>query len=321
MREFNLEVHTVPYDSPSKGGLLLGKKRETWSYVNKWYLIVPLLYLLIVFIAPLLKMFYMSLFEFRGVGQSLGDFTLDNYLKFLTDPYYWKVLGISVLLSFISCIFCVLMGYPVAYKIARMQGRAKSLLTVAVVLPLWVSITVRMFGWMSVLSEGGLLDMLLQIFHPGGGSLKIMGTYLSVLIGLIHCGLPYMIMILIGPISNVNQSVEEASYVFGAGFWKTIFKVTLPLTFEGIVSGFILCFALNTAAFVVPVMLGSGKIVVMTTLIYQQAMYIYDWSFAAAISVIFLVVSMILTNLDKIIGIAEKQKKKKHEKLLSGFGE
>lgn len=297
------------------------KKRENWSYVNKWYIIVPLLYLSIVFIAPLLKMFYISCFRFQGVGQELGGFTLDNYLKFLTDVYYWKVLGVSVLLSFISCIFCVIMGYPVAYKIARMEGRAKSILTVIVVLPLWVSITVRMFGWMSVLSEGGLLDMLFRIFHPGGNSLKIMGTYISVLIGLIHCGLPYMIMILIGPIGNVNQSVEEASYVFGAGFWKTIFKVTLPLTFEGIISGFILCFALNTAAFVVPVMLGSGKIVVMTTLIYQQAMYIYDWGFAAAISVIFLIITMILTNMDKFYIMLEKRRKNRQKKELQALGE
>lgn len=287
------------------------KKRETWSYVNKWYIIVPLLYLAIVFLAPLLKMLYMSFFEFQGVGQDLGAFTLENYLRFITDAYYWKVLGLSVLLSFISCIFCVIMGYPVAYKIARMQGRAKSILTVIVVLPLWVSITVRMFGWMSVLSENGLLDMLVHVFNPQGDSISLMGTYGSVLIGLVHCGLPYMIMILIGPIGNVSQSVEEASYVFGAGFWKTIFKVTLPLTFEGIVSGFILCFALNTAAFVVPVMLGSGKIVVMTTLIYQQATYIYDWGFAAAISVIFLIVATLLTNLDKLYGLWGKQKRQK----------
>lgn len=299
----------------------MNKKRESWSYVNKWYLIIPLIYLVIVFIAPLLKMLYMSLFQFQGVGQSLGDFTFNNYLKFLTDPYYWKVLGISILLSFISCIFCVIMGYPVAYKIARMKGRAKSILTVVVVLPLWVSITVRMFGWMSVLSEGGLIDMLWHIFDSSGDPVKIMGTYISVLIGLIHCGLPYMIMILIGPIGNVNQSVEEASYVFGAGFWKTIWKVTLPLTFEGVVSGFILCFALNTAAFVVPVMLGSGKIVVMTTLIYQQAMYIYDWGFAAAISVIFLIVAMLLTNLDKFYGIWTKYKIVKQKRELKVFGE
>ena len=152
------------------------KKRETWSYVNKWYIIVPLLYLAIVFLAPLLKMLYMSFFEFQGVGQDLGAFTLENYLRFITDAYYWKVLGLSVLLSFISCIFCVIMGYPVAYKIARMQGRAKSILTVIVVLPLWVSITVRMFGWMSVLSENGLLDMLVHVFNPQGDSISPYGN-------------------------------------------------------------------------------------------------------------------------------------------------
>lgn len=299
----------------------MGKKRENWSYVNKWYIIIPLIFLTIVFLAPLIKMFYMSFFEFQGVGQDLGAFTLENYLRFLTDAYYWRVLGLSVLLSFLSCIFCVLMGYPVAYKIARMQGRMKSVLTVIVVLPLWVSITVRMFGWMSVLSENGLLDMLVHVFNPNGNPVSVMGTYMSVLIGLIHCGLPYMIMILIGPIGNVSQNVEEASYVFGAGFWRTFFKVTLPLTFEGIVSGFILCFALNTAAFVVPVMLGSGKIVVMTTLIYQQATYVYDWGFAAAISVIFLIAAMVLTNLDKFYRRWEKRRKKRQIREMQRIGE
>ena len=299
----------------------MGKKRENWSYVNKWYIIIPLIFLTIVFLAPLIKMFYMSFFEFQGVGQDLGAFALENYLRFLTDAYYWRVLGLSVLLSFLSCIFCVLMGYPVAYKIARMQGRMKSVLTVIVVLPLWVSITVRMFGWMSVLSENGLLDMLVHVFNPNGDPVSVMGTYISVLIGLIHCGLPYMIMILIGPIGNVSQNVEEASYVFGAGFWRTFFIVTLPLTFEGIVSGFILCFALNTAAFVVPVMLGSGKIVVMTTLIYQQATYVYDWGFAAAISVIFLIAAMVLTNLDKFYRRWEKRRKKRQIREMQRIGE
>ena len=163
--------------------------------------------------------------------------------------------------------------------------------------------------------------MLVHVFNPNGDPVSVMGTYMSVLIGLIHCGLPYMIMILIGPIGNVSQNVEEASYVFGAGFWRTFFKVTLPLTFEGIVSGFILCFALNTAAFVVPVMLGSGKIVVMTTLIYQQATYVYDWGFAAAISVIFLIAAMVLTNLDKFYRRWEKRRKKRQIREMQRIGE
>lgn len=260
------------------------EEKENWSYVNLWYVLIPFIFLLIVYIAPLCKMLYMSFFEFQGVGKPLGEFTLENYKQFMTNPYYWKVLGMTVFLSFISTIICVIFGYPVAYYIARSGARSKSFLTTMVVLPLWVSITIRMYGWMSILSGGNL-----------------MGTYAGVLIGLVHCGLPYIIMILIGPIENIESSLEEASYVFGAGFFKTFFTITIPLTLKGILSGALLVFALNTAAFMVPVMLGSGKVTLMTNLVYQQSMFVYDWGFSAAISVIFLCTALIITNLGHVV--------------------
>ena len=125
-----------------------------------------------------------------------------------------------------------------------------------------------------------------------------------------------MIMILTGPIGNISRSVEEASYVCGAGFWTTFFKITFPLTLKGLASGFMLVFALNTAAFVVPVILGNGKIVTMTTLIQQQATYIYDWGFASAISVIFLIVSMAITNSGAILDRWSAKRAERSAKLL-----
>jgi len=238
------------------------------------------------------------MFQFQGVGKPLGDFTWGNYARFVSDPYYWRTLGKSVGLSFLSAVICVIMGYPVAYHLCRITGKIKHIITAMVILPLWVPITVRLFGLMTLVDTG---------------------TFLAVEIGLVYCGLPYMIMILTGPIGNINPSVEEASYVCGAGFWTTFFKITLPLTVKGMISGFMLVFALNTAAFVVPVMLGSGKIVTMTTLIYQQATYIYDWGFAAAISVIFLVVTMTLTNSGKLLEIWAARKEKKPSQLSQDF--
>lgn len=273
------------------------KQKDFRSYVNIWYVLIPFLYLVFVYIAPLVKMLYMSFFEFQGVGKPLGAFTLENYSKFITNAFYWKVLGMTVLLSFISTLLCVAVGYPVAYCIARAEAKKKSILTTLVVLPLWVSITIRMYGWMSIFSGGSL-----------------MGTYAGVLIGLVHCGLPYIIMILIGPIENIESSLEEASYVFGAGFLKTFFTITIPLTFKGILSGVLLVFALNTAAFMVPVMLGSGKITLMTNLVYQQSMFVYDWGFAAAISVIFLITALVITNLGHLIErMPEKKDRRKGE--------
>ena len=268
-------------------------EKDTWTYVNIWYLLIPLIFIVVFFVFPLLKTLYMSFFEFVGVNKPLGSFTLENYTKFLSDPYYWGILGKTVGLSFLSGILCAVLGYPVAYHLSRMNGRVKSLATILIMLPLWISITVRLFGLMTIVT---------------------CGTYFAVEVGLIYCGLPYMIIILAGPIGNLDRSVEEASYVCGAGFWRTFFHITLPLTIKGVISGFMLVFALNTAAFVVPVMLGAGKIITMTTLLYQQATYIYDWGFAAAISMIFLVVTMFLTNSGSFIEkLAGKQIRAKGE--------
>lgn len=276
------------------------KSSEDWTYVNRWYLLIPFAFLAVLFIAPLLYMGYMSFFEFNGVGKPMGEFTLKYYQAFITNPSYWIILGRTVLLGLISTVICVVLGYPLAYKIARMQGKQRSVLVAMVVLPLWVSMTIRMFGWMSILSANGVVATVLQLLFPNA-EIKLLGTYSAILIGLIHCGLPYFVMIMIGPIENVNSSYEEASYVFGAGFLKTFFKVTLPLTLKGAMSGAILVFALNTAAFLVPMMLGSGKVIVMTNTIYQQATYLYNWSFAAALAVIFMACALLITNLSRLV--------------------
>mgnify|MGYP000348600823 CR=1 FL=1 len=276
------------------------KSSEDWTYVNRWYLLIPFAFLAVLFIAPLLYMGYMSFFEFNGVGKPMGEFTLKYYQEFITNPSYWIILGRTVLLGLISTVICVVLGYPLAYKIARMQGKQRSVLVAMVVLPLWVSMTIRMFGWMSILSANGVVATVLQLLFPNA-EIKLLGTYGAILIGLIHCGLPYFVMIMIGPIENVNSSYEEASYVFGAGFLKTFFKVTLPLTLKGAMSGAILVFALNTAAFLVPMMLGSGKVIVMTNTIYQQATYLYNWSFAAALAVIFMACALLITNLSRLV--------------------
>lgn len=276
------------------------EKNKDWSYVNRWYLVIPLIFLLVMFVAPLLYMAYISFFEFNGVGRPMGDFTLKYYKTFFTNASYWIIMGRTLLLGAVSTVICVLFGYPLAYKIARMHGRWRSVLTAMVVLPLWVSMTIRMFGWMAILSANGTLANIFHLIFPGA-EFKLLGTYTAILIGLVHCGLPYFVMIMIGPIENVDLYYEEASYVFGAGFLRTFFKVTLPLTMKGIMSGAILVFSLNTAAFLVPMMLGSGKIIVMTNSIYQQATYLYNWSFAAALAVIFMVCALLITNLSRVI--------------------
>ena len=239
------------------------KKEKKWTYVNKWYIILPFIFLLVIYLIPLVRMLWLSICD-----EETGQYTLQ---------------------------------YPIAYKIAHMTGIKRSIATTFLVLPLWVSITIRMFGWMAILPKSGVFSIVLQALHIIDEPMNFLGSDVGVIMGLIHCGLPYFAMIMISPIENVDTCVEEASYVFGAGFIKTFFKVTLPLTLPGIISGALLVFALNTAAFMVPVMLGGGKVMVMTNMIYQQTMFIFDWSFAAALSVILLVVSMLIVSLSSFL--------------------
>ena len=105
------------------------------------------------------------------------------------------------------------MGYPVAYKIAHMKGWKRSIATTFLVLPLWVSITIRMFGWMAILPKSGVFSIVLQALHIISEPQNFLGSNVGVIMGLIHCGLPYFAMIMISPIENVDPCVEEASYV------------------------------------------------------------------------------------------------------------
>ena len=272
------------------------KKEKKWTYVNKWYIILPFIFLLVIYLIPLVRMLWLSICD-----EETGQYTLQYFADFFSDPYYIGILTRTITLSLWSVVFCIIMGYPIAYKIAHMTGIKRSIATTFLVLPLWVSIMIRMFGWMAILPKSGVFSIVLQALHIIDEPMNFLGSDVGVIMGLIHCGLPYFAMIMISPIENVDTCVEEASYVFGAGFIKTFFKVTLPLTLPGIISGALLVFALNTAAFMVPVMLGGGKVMVMTNMIYQQTMFIFDWSFAAALSVILLVVSMLIVSLSSFL--------------------
>ena len=272
------------------------QKEKKWTYVNKWYIILPIAFLMVIYLIPLCRMLWLSICD-----KDTGKYTAEYFMAFFKDRYYIGVLTRTLILSLWSVVFCIIMGYPVAYKIAHMKGWKRSIATTFLVLPLWVSITIRMFGWMAILPKSGVFSIVLQALHIISEPQNFLGSNVGVIMGLIHCGRPYFAMIMISPIENVDPCVEEASYVFGAGFVKTFFKVTLPLTSPGIVSGALLVFALNTAAFMVPVMLGGGKVMVMTNMIYQQTMFIFDWNFAAALSVILLFVSMFIVTLSSFL--------------------
>ncbi len=284
-------------------------QRDNWTYVNGWYLMIPTIILIVLYAAPLCRMLYMSFFEFNGVGKPLGDFTLKHYMKFLTSAHYWGVLGRTIYLGLLSTAITMAVGYPVAYKLSKTSGNLRHLMNTIVILPLWVAISVRLFGWMNVMSSNGFISRFIGLFT--GKNPVIIGTDAAIVIGLVYCSLSNFILIMVGPLENIHPSIEEASYVFGAGFYRTFFQITLPMTAKAAVSAGVLVFALNTAAFIVPVMLGGGKVTVMTNLIYNRAVFNYEWGFAAALSVIFMITAFLITNMGNVLTRGPGEPKKR----------
>lgn len=234
--------------------------------------------LLVLFILP---MVYVLISTLREDG-------IRYFVKFLTDTFYLGILWDTVWVSILATAICLLVGYPVAYFLARTKSKAKNLLLIATVFPFLVSAVVRAYGWMVVLGQNGLLNQLLQGIGLTDGPLSIMYTWKAVLIGVVHLLLPYMILSITSVIQSIDENVEYAAHSLGASPVQTFFKVTLPLSAPGIVSGCILVFTLSMTSYVTPKLLGGVQFRMMSTMVNQEVNVNFNWSFASAISYILL---------------------------------
>lgn len=234
--------------------------------------------LLVLFILP---MVYVLISTLREDG-------LTYFVKFLTDTFYLKILWDTVLISVLATAICLLVGYPVAYFLARTKSKIKNLLLICTVFPFLVSAVVRAYGWMVVLGQNGLLNQLLQAVGLIDAPLTIMYTWKAVLIGVVHLLLPYMILSITSVIQSIDENIEYAAHSLGAGPVRTFLKVTLPLSSPGIISGCILVFTLSMTSYVTPKLLGGVKFRMMSTMVNQEVNVNFNWGFASAISYILL---------------------------------
>lgn len=246
-----------------------------------FYLALPtVLALLVLFIAP---MVYILVGTLRSDG-------LQYYRKFLTDAFYLNILWTTVKISLKTTLICLLLGYPAAYFLARTKSRIKNLLIIMTIFPFLVSAVVRSYGWMVILGKNGLLNQLLRALGLIQKPLSILYTPTAVLIGLVHLLTPYMILNITSVIQSIDRNVEYAAHSLGASPLKTFFKVTLPLSSPGIISGCILVFTLSMTSYVTPKLLGGTKFRMMSTMVFQEVNVNFNWGFASAISYILLVV-------------------------------
>src|ERR1700758_1914144 len=221
-------------------------------------------------------------------------FSLDNYVKFFSDPYYVGVLWTTLRVSAICTVVCLVMGLPLAYVLARTQSRFKNVLVMLVVLPLFVGNAVRAAGWMIVFGSKGFLNVTLMQLGIISEPLQIMYTEGAVVAGIIAVNLPYMVLTLQSVIEGINRNVEEAAFSLGADPLTMFRRVLLPLSLPGILAGTILTFILGMNAYATPVLLGGPKFKMMGPLIYGQ-FQLNNWPFGASVAFVLMTATLVLT--------------------------
>jgi putative spermidine/putrescine transport system permease protein len=249
-------------------------------------LFAPLALLLIgFFLLPVLLMLPTGFREYvPGAGIAAGSFTFENYTSIITDDYYREVIWRTLGLGFGVTFACLLLGYPVAYLIARGPERWRIPLTLLVIFPMMLNLVVRSFGWIALLANHGLINNLLLDLGLIGAPLKLIYNLTGLMIGLTHIYLPFMVLMLVAAIQNIPRDVESAASTLGSGRWHVFFSITLPLTGPGILAGSVLVFVLTISALVTPRMLGGPTYQVMATLIYDDYLQTLDWPSGSALA-------------------------------------
>ena len=241
-----------------------------------------------------LPMALIALYSFMEHGNSIisFSFTLEHYVKFLTDPDFLIILWRSLLIAVKTTVICLLIGYPVAYFIARSSERVQNLLVLCITMPTWINMLVRTYAWIGLLSEGGLVQQVLGIF--GMGDKDLLYTEGAVLLGMVYNFVPFMILQINTSLCKMDHSLLEASADLGASPARTFMRVTLPLSIPGVINGITLVFLPAISSFFIPKLLGGGQYFLIGNLIENQFITVGEWNFGSAISMIMAVMMMVL---------------------------
>jgi putrescine transport system permease protein len=267
--------------------------------------IPPYLWLLLFFAVPFAIVLKISLAE-SAIAQppytALYEFvdnvltlrvTFANYLFLFSDSLYFEAYLSSLRIAAISTVICLLIGYPIAYGIARMQGPMQSLLLMLVILPSWTSFLVRIYAWMGLLRNNGIINNVLLSLGVVDEPLRLLNTELAVYIGIVYCYLPFLILPLYANLVKLDNRLLEAATDLGAGPVARFLRITLPLSRGGVIAGCMLVFIPVVGEFVIPELLGGTETLMIGKVLWGEFFNNRDWPVASAVATVMLIVLLI----------------------------
>ena len=278
------------------------RERLQMKHGRKLVILVPALWLVVFFLLPFLIVLKIS---FADIARAIPPYTellswaddqlsfiLDfgNYLQLTDDPLYLDAYLQSLKTAAISTVICLIIAYPLAWAVAHSKPATRNILLLLVVLPSWVSFLVRVYAWMGLLNNNGILNRFLLwlgvIDHP----LVILYTNVAVYIGIVYCYLPFMVLPIYTALTRIDYSLVEASQDLGARPLRTFFSVIVPLTRGGIIAGSMLVFIPAVGEYVIPELLGGPDSIMIGRILWQEFFNNRDWPVASALAVIILLI-------------------------------
>ena len=282
-------------------------KAERRRGANAAFLLPLYLFTLVFLVGPFVYMLALSFLTRAETWGVVNEWTLRNYAKIL-EPVYWDTFVESVKLALLTTAIIVLTGYPFGYFMAKLPPRRRGLMLMLVMIPFYTSSLMRMYGWIIIFRANGLLDQLLMALHLTAEPLKLLYTYPAVVVGMVYALLPVMMLSVYSSVEKMDWTLVEAARDMGASPASAFLTVTLPLTLPGLMTGVILSFVPSMGLFFIADILGGNKIVLVGSVIQEQLMKVHDWPFAAALSVILmLMMSLMILLYQKVTGSREME--------------
>ena len=272
----------------------------------RWAVIsVPYLWMLVFFAIPFLIVLkisfsklaiamppYTPVLEFVDNAVSL-KLNLSNYINLFTDSLYIQAYLSSIKIAAISTFLALLIGYPMAYVIARLPPSTRSIAMMLVILPSWTSFLIRVYAWIGILDSNGLVNRTLLGMGLIDQPLQILYTPLAAYIGIVYCYLPFMVLPLYANLVKLDHRLLEAAYDLGARPWQAFVRITLPLSRSGIVAGCMLVMIPAVGEFVIPEMLGGPDTLMIGRVMWGEFFNNRDWPTASAVAIVMLLLLLV----------------------------
>jgi putative spermidine/putrescine transport system permease protein len=293
-------ANAVERGDPSPGARLMpaiavirpAKKRDLLGWI---LLALPTAYFLSVFAWPfaiLVRMAFSRPIPHHIVGEGIS---VANFTEIFTNPLFLQTLWVTLRIGFFCTLFALLLGYPLAFFLARTRSRWRGPLLFLTLAPILISVVVRAYGWIVILSNRGLLNSALMQLGLVTRPVRMIFNETGIIIGTTHVLLPFMVLSILSSLQTLDNTLEDAAASMGARPWRVFVDVILPLSLPGVAAGVLLVFVLSVSAFVTPVLLGGQLVLTIPILALQQFSSAFNWPFGSALVVLLLVTVLTIT--------------------------